>query len=195
MSEALIASRAQWLGVPNRMLRDAGTSFRGKFRCVVSLVYGVVVIAAPIEGHFPAGKAERQTHIAKKVFEAITDHLGTSVDPHQRLALAPIARNLTPTSGTSIAPSASLTGKINTLDDLQRVSLTKHDSSQEARQYTAWERLGGIQIAQSTILQYVDGRSIRLCVRRNLQVSSFYYLRPGDDVDDWVAKKKAEVHL
>ena len=148
------------------------------------------MISAPVEGHFQVGKAERRIQIIKKSFEAITEQLGTTIDHHQRLALALIARNLTPTNGTNAAPITALTGRVNTLDDSQWAPLTKHDVQAETQQYTMWKRLGAIKFAQAAILRFDADRSIRLCLQRNLQVSANDCLKPNDEVDAWIPKKK-----
>ena len=119
MLDALLSTWAQWLGMPHRVLVNDGTSFKGKLRGALSSMYGIAIVTAPSEAHFQVGKAERAIQIIKKSPDAITDHMGTSFDRHQFLALALMAHNLTPSSGTYIAPLTSLKGRINTLGDLQ----------------------------------------------------------------------------
>ena len=43
--------------------------------------------------------------------------------------------------------------------------------------------------AQAAILKFGADRSIRLCLKRNLQTTAEEYLNPGDIVDVWVPKR------
>ena len=66
MADALLLSRAQWLGQPRRILCDDGTSFRGELRGALYATYGVAIVTAPVEGHFQVGKEEMAIQITKK---------------------------------------------------------------------------------------------------------------------------------
>ena len=175
--------------MPKRLLCDAGPSFK-KIRDTIPSVYGVVIVEALVEGRYQVGKAERQIQMIKKSAESATEHMGTTIDHHQRLALALIARNLTPTTGTNFAPPTALTGGVNTLDDSKWAPLTKHDVYGETQQYTLRKRLGAIKFHQKATLRCDADRSVRLRLQRNLQTSALDYLRLDAEVDDWVPKRK-----
>ena len=190
MITALTTTWAQWVGFPKRILCDAGLTCRGKLWDSLSSMYGIVIIPAPTEGHFQVGKAERQVQIVKKSSQAISDHLGGEASPTIRLALALLAHNLTPSSGTNLDPLTALTGRINTLSDVQWAPLSVADERGKTDQFSLRSRLESIGHAQAAILKFDANRSIRLCLKRNLQTTADEYLKPGDIADVWIPKRK-----
>ena len=107
--QILITSRIQRIGIPRKIITDAGSNFEGSTWSNFSSVYGTVIIHAPVKGHYQVGMAERHIAIIEKSSESIQTHLHDSAGIHMKLALALMAHNATPTSGVNIAPITALT--------------------------------------------------------------------------------------
>ena len=185
----LITSWIQWIGIPRKIITDAGSNFQGSMWNKFSSVYGTVIIHAPIKGHYQVGMAERHIAIIKKSFEAIQTHLQDSVDIHMKLSLAIMAHNATPTSGVNIAPITALTGRVQILDDLQWSPITKADAY-DSTTGNLWKRLEAVKAAQAAIMAFDAQRSLDLCLRRNRRTGETELLQEDDRVVIYLPDKK-----
>ena len=65
----------QWLGVPKKIITDAGTCFAGEMWGALSSIYCVSIIQSPADGHFREGKVDRYVDLFMRAYEAIHTHL------------------------------------------------------------------------------------------------------------------------
>ena len=102
------------------------------------------------------------------------------------MAIAILARNISPSAGSCIAPITALTGRTKFLADMQWSPLTKFDVDS----LSLWKRLEAVKGAQGEIMLYDDRRSLKLCLGRNRRSGSLHLYNEGDIVDVYIPKMK-----
>ena len=187
--EYLITRWCQWLGMPDKILCDAGSNFSGKCWDTISDIYGITMINTPIGASYQLGKAERHIQILKKAYDAIDTFMKDSTR-EMKLCLAVTAHNITPSSGTKIAPVTILTGRTDFCELTRLSSIGSDELNHSSMSTEYWMRWKAIRMAQSQILQFDADNIVQSCLRKNLSRPDEQLLVEGDQVEVWNNKKR-----
>ena len=123
------------MGPPKRLLVDSGANFTGGKWSMLSNVFGIQIVVAPVDSHRSIGRVERRVQIIEKAYLSIEEAVGDTVGNASKFKMALMARNTAPNSGSSVSPMFALNGRSVILGKLQKSPIAsdgwgKYDSAE-----------------------------------------------------------------
>ena len=105
--------------------------------------------------------------------------------------MAIMAHNLTPSTGSHIAPMQEVNGRPGIVSELEKAVLSPdHHDRYDNEERSFWKRMASIKDAHAVIMQYDAKLTLSLRMGRNNMIESAVMLKEGDRADVWIAKKK-----
>ena len=123
LASAFLTHWISWVGPPKKLLVDNGSHFVGRQWSILSNVFGVAIIVVPVKSHHSVGKVERLIQTLVHAFTSIDESVGDETDNAVKMAMAFMAHNTTPSSGSSIPPIIALTGRPSIISSLRNASV------------------------------------------------------------------------